>query len=118
MGIIDHIADVAQGKTELGKPRSGHWPTVRKHHLNAHPCCEVCGGTEKLEVHHILPFHLHPDHELDPGNLVTLCESGKGGVNCHLHYGHLGNYRSFNEEVRADALHWSAKIKSRPMDRS
>lgn len=114
MGIVDHIADVAQGKTELGKLRSGRWPAVRKQHLDAHPHCEVCGSSAKVEVHHIEPFHIQPARELDPDNLITLCEVNKGGVNCHLFIGHLGNYRSYNVEVRADSLNWSDKIKNRP----
>lgn len=69
----------------------------------------------KIEVHHIRPFHLHPDLELDPANLVTLCEADKGGANCHLLFGHLGNFKSFNVEVVSDASHWSEKIKHRPL---
>lgn len=54
--------------------RSPHWSTVRKAHLEKHPACEVCGATAKLEVHHKLPFHLHPALELEGSNLITLCE--------------------------------------------
>jgi len=115
MQIVTHLIGVAQGKHPLGTARSGHWPTVRKNHLALHPVCEVCGGSEKLEVHHIHPFHLHPDLELDPNNLATLCEANKDGVNCHLFVGHLGNFRSFNTEVLTDAAHWSDKIKRRPL---
>jgi 5-methylcytosine-specific restriction enzyme A len=115
MPIIKHLVDAAQGKHPVTAARSGHWPTVRKHHLTLHPTCAVCGGSEKLDVHHIRPFHLHPDLELDPNNLVTLCEANKGGVNCHLLFGHLGNFRSFNVEVLADADHWHTKIKTRPL---
>jgi 5-methylcytosine-specific restriction protein A len=115
MPIIKHLIDAAKGKHPLNAARSGHWPTVRKHHLEANPCCEVCGGTAKLEVHHIRPFHLHPALELDPDNLVTLCEANKDGVNCHLLFGHLGNFKSFNVDVLTDAAHWSEKIKTRPL---
>jgi 5-methylcytosine-specific restriction protein A len=115
MAIIKHLIDVVQGKHPLDAKRSGRWPAVRKRHLESSPCCAVCGGTEKLEVHHIVPFHLHPDLELSPGNLVTLCEANKGGVNCHLHYGHLGNYKSFNADVCSDAMQWAFKIANRPM---
>jgi hypothetical protein len=114
MPLIKHLVDAAKGKHPITAARSGHWPAVRKQHLALHPVCEVCGGTEKLEVHHRRPFHLHPDLELDPSNLVTLCESGKGGVNCHLHFGHLGSYRSFNVDVLLDAAIWLGKIKNRP----
>ncbi len=118
MPIIKHLIGAAQGKHPLGTARSGHWPTVRKHHLERHPVCEVCGGSAKLEVHHIRPFHLHPDLELSPANLVTLCEANKDGVNCHLLFGHLGNFKSFNVAVLADAAQWSEKIKARPLAES
>lgn len=114
MKIIEHLSDVAQGKTSISKPRSSKWPSVRKKHLESNPACAVCGGTEKVEVHHVRPFHLHPELELDLSNLVTLCESGKGGMNCHLAIGHLGSFKSFNADIETDAATWSAKIKARP----
>lgn len=115
MQIIKHIIDAAEGKHPLGVARSSQWPTVRKHFLEQHPTCAACGGTEKAEVHHRRPFHLHPELELSPDNLVTLCESGHNGVNCHLHYGHSGSYKSFNPDVVADAAHCLDKITHRPL---
>ena len=67
-----------------------------------------------LEVHHIKPFHLHPELELDFNNLITLCESGANGIVCHRAIGHLGNYRSFNIDVKEDAKKIGEKIKTRP----
>lgn len=113
--IITRLLDAAQGKAPLSAARSPRWPTVRKQHLAQHSSCAVCAGTAKLEVHHIRPFHLHPELELDPSNLVTLCEAGKGGANCHLLFGHLGNYKSFNTSVLSDAFTWHSKIAARPM---
>lgn len=115
MSIVRHLIDAAQGKHPLNTARSGHWPTVRKQHLAAHPACEVCGGTDKLEVHHRQPFHLNPALELDPANLITLCEANKDGVNCHLFVGHLGNFKAFNPAVAEDAAAWQQKLKSRPL---
>jgi 5-methylcytosine-specific restriction endonuclease McrA len=115
MEVIKHILDVAEGKHPSNVKRSSQWPAVRKHHLEEHPNCAVCGGTEHLEVHHIRPFHLHPELELEPTNFITLCESGKGGINCHLAAGHLGSYKSFNPNVVADSAYWSERIKSRPL---
>ena len=114
MNLLQHVVDVAKGTVPLGMPRSGKWPAARAAHLKDHPCCAVCGSSEKVEVHHIHPFHLHPDLELDPTNFVSLCESDKAGVNCHLHYGHLGNFKSFNVDVVADAALWFDKIYHRP----
>ncbi|MBV8666753.1 MAG: HNH endonuclease [Burkholderiaceae bacterium] len=114
MPIIQHLIGVAQGKHPLSSKRSNAWPAARKSHLAQHPTCAVCGGKANLEVHHIKPFHLHPDLELDPSNFVTLCEAKKGGVNCHLFVGHLGNFRSFNVNVIADSAAWLAKLFNRP----
>lgn len=87
---------------------------MRLNHLDQHRTCSVCGGDKRLEVHHIKPFHLHPELELDPLNLITLCEELRGGLNCHLLFGHLGNFKSVNVGVVGDAGVWSEKIKSRP----
>jgi len=67
-----------------------------------------------VEVHHILPFHIHPEKELDPSNLITLCEKKDNGVNCHLLFGHLGSFKSLNAFVVKDSHEWSKKIKGRP----
>lgn len=87
-------------KPYLGK-RSPHWPAVRKKHLAKYPTCAACGGTENLEVHHRQPYHFHPDLELIDSNLITLCEHP--GRNCHLTFGHGGNWRGFVPEVESDA---------------
>lgn len=115
MKIVEHLSDVAQGKTTIGNPRSPQWPAVRKKHLAEHPTCACCGGSEKLEVHHVLPFHLHPELELDPGNLVTLCESWRNGICCHLAVGHLGNYKAFNPSAIEDAEAIGRRIQARPL---
>jgi 5-methylcytosine-specific restriction protein A len=90
-------------------PRSPHWPACRKAHLAAHPTCAACGGTTHLQVHHKKPFHLHPELELDPANLITLCESP--GVDHHLHVGHLGDWKGFNPNVDRDASRELARHK-------
>ncbi len=81
--------------------RSPEWRKVEKEHLEKEPCCQWCGGTTKLQVHHITPFHLAPALELDPFNLITLCEEG-GYLNCHLYHGHNGDWKSFNDQVREE----------------
>ena len=115
MKIIRHILDASAGKHPLNVVRSNKWPEARKLHLLNNPTCAVCGGNTNLEVHHIRPFHLHPELELDQTNLITLCESGKNGLNCHLAFGHLGNFKSFNTSVIEDALSWLKKISTRPI---
>ncbi len=95
-------------KKPLEHKRSSKWPEVRKVFLMGKTCA-VCGGKKKLEAHHKKPFHLHPDKELDPANLIALCEGNKE-VNCHLFVGHLGNFRGFNPEVEKDAGEWKEKL--------
>lgn len=83
--------------------RSPEWPKVRRAYLKANPTCAACGSRLFREVHHVEPFHLHPELELDPANLITLCEMPFR--NHHLKVGHLGNWKNWNPNVRADAAH-------------
>lgn len=104
--ILKNLKDAIQGKASLGTTRSNHWPTVRKHFLQVegNNKCAACGSVKKLEVHHVAPFHLHPELELDPNNLITLCESKDvNNIICHLHYGHDDNYKNINPNVVKDA---------------
>ena len=113
--ILQHLVDTKRDKIPADMRRSNQWPYARAQHLKDHPTCAVCGGYAKLEVHHIRPFHLHPDLELDPANFITLCEDDVDGVNCHLFVGHLGNFKSFNVSVAADAAAWQMKLTTRPL---
>ena len=81
----------------ISAKRSGKWPTVEKHFLEAHPTCEACGSKKRLNVHHCKPFHLDPELELDPNNLITLCMDTK---ECHLHLGHGGSFKQYCPDVR------------------
>jgi 5-methylcytosine-specific restriction protein A len=110
--MIEAIKDRLSGKVPAGAKRSKEWGKVRKAHLELHPACEVCASTKNLQVHHVQPFHFNPEMELLPTNLITLCESK--GRNCHLTFGHLGSFKSFNAEVRKDSAQWNDKIKNRP----
>jgi 5-methylcytosine-specific restriction enzyme A len=92
-------------------PRSPHWPSVRRAHLLREPACAVCGATDDAQVHHVQPFHLHPERELDPANFITLCE--RAGSNHHLLFGHLLDWHSWNPRVREDAAAWAEKIRTR-----
>jgi len=102
------IKDWWRGNTFGG--RSSQWPRVRKEFLEKHFYCSICGGTKKLEVHHIQNFRTHPELELDTDNLITLCEAKKYGLNCHLLIGHCGNYKKQNYDILKDAYYWSKKI--------
>lgn len=84
--------------------RSNEWPKVEKDFREKNPTCAACGSTNKLNVHHKKPFHLHPELELDENNLITLCMDKN---RCHLLIGHGDNFRAYNPNVEADA----AKVK-------
>lgn len=92
--------------------RSSSWKHVREVHLHNNPTCASCGSKEGLEVHHVVPFHKDPSMELIPSNLLTLC--GAMAWNCHLRFGHLGSWRSWNANIVEDAAKMLAKIKGRP----
>ena len=111
-GRRDYGADIAK---RHGRERSPQWQRVRKEHLLREPACAACGHKGRgLQVHHIKPFHLHPQLELDPRNLITLCELR--GRDHHLLLGHLNAWESYNEHVRDDARRFyrrtSAQIRS------
>jgi 5-methylcytosine-specific restriction endonuclease McrA len=89
--------------------RSPKWQNVRKEHIKNNPYCISCGRDKRLEVHHIKPVHLFPELELDPGNLVTLCADP-----CHLLFGHLMNFKSYNKMVIEDSMVYLNKVKNRP----
>ena len=88
--------------------RSSNWPTIRKQHIKKHPFCIACNSTKNLEVHHVKPYQLYPELELDPSNLVTLCKTH------HLVFGHLTDYHSWNEAVVEDSNWYLQKVKNKP----
>lgn len=89
--------------------RSPKWKKVRESHLQNENYCRGCGSTKKLEVHHKIPVHIAPELELDPDNLITLCDSY-----CHLVLGHLMDYKSWNIDVDKDCDYLISKIRQRP----
>lgn len=84
-------------KTHL---RSSHWKKVREDFLDENPFCAACGSHKNLQVHHIRPYHLWPELELDPSNLISLCMDTD---DCHLHIGHGGNFSCYNPRVKENA---------------
>jgi lysophospholipase L1-like esterase len=94
-------------RLSLPNPRSSRWPSLRSAVLAAHPLCAACGA-KATTVHHIIPFHLAPGRELDPDNLICLCDR------CHFLVGHLGDWKAFNPRCLIDADEWLARCRSRP----
>lgn len=88
--------------------RSNDWNKTRKEFLKNNNSCRACGKNTDLQVHHIEPFHINPNRELDTTNLITLCS------NCHLVFGHLMDWKSWNTDVITDSANYLNKIKNRP----
>lgn len=91
--------------------RSPKWPAVRRAHLAREPRCRACGTDQRLQVHHVRPFHLFPALELDPANLVTLCVSPSH--NCHLIWGHLLDWAAYDPDVQQTADAYRARVAAR-----
>ena len=79
--------------------RSPRWRATKNRYLLEHPYCAGCGGQKHLQVHHIRPYHLHPELELEPSNLVTACMDRS---ECHLLICHGDNFKAFNPNVVND----------------
>lgn len=79
--------------------RSRQWPRVERTFLEQNPKCIVCGRTA-VTAHHVVPVHIDPSLELEPTNLVPVCEPASGH---HLWLGHLGDWSSWNPLVQRDA---------------
>jgi len=90
--LIDSIAERFGGTK-----RSSMWHIVRNDFIEKNNKCICCGSKKKLQVHHIIPFCVKPELELDENNLATMCSR------CHLLIGHAGwwmtHNKDFNETV-------------------
>jgi hypothetical protein len=53
-------------------------------------------------------MHVDSDLECAPSNLIVLCRRD------HFLFGHLGDWSSWNKNVRGDASMWRVKIATRP----
>lgn len=91
--------------------RSSKWPKVRTQHLKDNPTCAACGGKKILEVHHIEPFHVNKERELDPNNLITLCDAA--GHSCHFVFGHCHSWSAWNPRVVEDAATHLHRVRTR-----
>lgn len=111
MTIIAKLLKLFAGRTDdhdYGAPRSPRWESLRREMIAQVKECVACGTARDLEVHHIIPFHLRKDLELAAANLIVLCRD------CHLTFGHLKSWSSYNERVRIDAAEYRQKVKCRP----
>jgi hypothetical protein len=109
-GDLGRIAVHSQGAPAKPLRRSPRWESTRQAFLAKWPQCVVCAhdaapAVHALSVHHVVPVEFvrragRPELELDARNLMTLCEAGE---NHHLVMGHLGDWLSYDPEVRLDA---------------
>lgn len=74
--------------------RSPHWFKLREEIVLSHPFCSFCYCDKELEAHHVLPYYLWPEYELDRNNIVILCRD------CHFKLGHLGNWKHYNPTIQ------------------
>ena len=88
--------------------RSGKWKNIAYNYKKKNGKCAVCGKTEKLVVHHKIPFHMNPEKELDENNFVVLCENRP--VNCHYLFGHLMDWQGYNPNINEDVEIWKKRL--------
>lgn len=70
------------------------WRRARNLYISAHYECAMCGIRKKLEVHHVVPYHVSEKLRYDQSNLITLCRE------CHFRFGHGRNWHKSNPDVR------------------
>ena len=66
---------------EYTNGRGSRWKTKSREVRERTPFCCLCGRTQKLEVHHIIPYRLTQDNSQQ--NLVPLCKR------CHTRFEHI-----------------------------
>ena len=98
--MLRHLLRLAHStiRETIKKNRSPEWRTVSHNKVAVVKQCEICGSVDRLQVHHIQPFHSFPELELEPTNLVVLC---MGKNECHLLCGHGGSFKSYNPKILA-----------------
>lgn len=98
--LLLHHQELA--RIETACPRSPHWRSFEKDLIEKQPYCSFCGEeapSTQLVGHHIVPFHLNKDLELDPNNILIVGETCTTGHH-HLLLCHFGNFRKWNPDAR------------------
>lgn len=107
------ITTIEEMKTH-GVPRNPRFERESRLWLIGKACAR-CGGKDKVQCHHIEPFHLHHywpsrfpiDREMDPANWLPLC---MGDWRCHLEAGHAGDFSMWVPDVAANCLAEAKRI--------
>jgi len=88
--------------------RSSGWPPVEKEVLAEHQECLACKAPSEVG-HHIIPFHVAPERELDKSNIAALCHE------CHYYMAHFkGRWASWNPNIVEDAAVFRGELERRP----
>ena len=103
--ICSFVPTVGEISPVSATPRHKDWDRESRAWALSHPCA-VTGSTEGIEVHHIRPFHLFPELEMDPANWISLIRPW------HLYLGHVGNWSNWNPNVREDAERFRRMIEA------
>ena len=106
---MDKTTKARDSAAGITTKRSSKWSALEKNFLKQHPACAACGSSNRLNVHHIKPFHLHPELELEPTNLITLCMDKTN--ECHIRLGHGGDFKAYNPYVEEDVAEVKNNIK-------
>lgn len=96
----DSLTKIRDNIAGITKKRSSHWPKVENKFRKNNPVCASCGSRTLLNVHHKMPFHLHPELELEESNLITLCMDPS--KKCHIKLGHGDDWKAYNPNVVKD----------------
>jgi 5-methylcytosine-specific restriction endonuclease McrA len=66
---------------------------VLNNFVSKHSKCAMCNHDKKLQVHHIIPWHISEALRYNEANLITLCQP------CHFRFGHRLNWKDYNPEI-------------------
>lgn len=76
---------------------------AKKQYIITHQECALCGSTNCLECHHVIPVHIDINQATNFDNFITLCDSNNNS--CHRWFGHFGNFSKFyNVNIREFAI--------------
>jgi len=114
--VILHAINVVRAsfhQAKKNRTRSPLWAALERTFIQTHKGgCASCGSTHRLQVHHKKPFHLFPELELEPSNLIVLCMDID---DCHLKLGHGGSFKAYNPRIEEHAHQTHSGSKPRPI---
>jgi len=100
------------GLMAAGVPRHPQWRKESGLWLRG-KVCAASGSTRNVRAHHLIPFHVRPDLEMDCDNWLALSDDGWGGINYHILIGHGGDFTDYNPHAVGDAARCLIMIRGR-----